>query len=476
MKHTVFRDDFLWGGATAANQLEGAWKEGGKGESIADHLTGGSHAVPRRVTPNLEAGTWYPNHEAIDFYHHYREDIRLFAEMGFKVYRMSIAWTRIFPNGDDLLPNEEGLKFYDEVFDELAKYNIEPLVTISHYETPMNLAIKYGGWKNKALIGLYVKYASVLFERYQKKVKYWLTFNEINAVIAPFGAYMCGAMILNEKENTENVRFNALHNMLVASARAVQAGHRINPDFRIGCMICYMAAYPADCNPENILKCQEYDRKMNSLAGDVHVQGVYPAYAARLFDKLQVRLDIAEGETEDLKKGVVDFYTFSYYMTSCIGTNPSMENTSGNIMGGLKNPYLEASDWGWQIDPKGLRYVLNMLHDRYHIPMMVVENGLGAKDIVDTDKKIHDSYRISYLKKHIEQMKEAVLDGADLIGYTTWGPIDLISASTGEMAKRYGFIYVDKQDDGSGSFERIPKDSFYWYQKVIASNGENLSD
>jgi len=319
-----------------------------------------------------------------------------------------------------------------------------------------------------------MKYAAVLFERYQKKVKYWLTFNEINAVTAPFGAYMCGAMILSDEENTADVRFNALHNMLVASAKAVQVGHSINPGFQIGCMICYMAAYPVNCNPKNVLECQEYDRRMNCLAGDVHVRGVYPAYTKRLFEKMGVKLDVADGELENLKNGVVDFYTFSYYMTNCIGSDDTMQSTSGNIMGGLKNPYLEASDWGWQIDPEGLRYVLNMLNDRYQIPMMVVENGLGAKDIVEADGSIHDSYRILYLKKHIEQMKEAVMDGVNLLGYTTWGPIDLISASTGEMAKRYGFIYVDKQDDGSGNFNRIPKDSFYWYQKVISSNGEIL--
>lgn len=470
----TFRDDFLWGGATAANQFEGAWREGGKGASISDHITGGSHTVPRRITVELEPDAWYPNHDGIDFYHHYKEDIKLFAEMGFKVFRMSIAWTRIFPNGDDALPNEEGLKFYDAVFDELKKYNIEPLVTLSHYETPMNLAVKYGGWRNKALIDLFVKYAETVMNRYKDKVKYWLTFNEINGVIAPFGAYMAGALLLDEDDNQEEVRFNALHNMLVASAKVVQVGHSINPDFMTGCMICYMATYPLNCDPKNILTCQKYDQRMNCIAGDVHVRGAYPEYTWRMLEEEGVKLDIAPGELEILKQGKVDYYTFSYYATNCVGTADDAEAIEGNMTGGLKNPYLEANDWGWQIDPIGLRYVLNQLYDRYQIPLMVVENGLGARDVVEADGSIHDTYRIDYLKKHIEQMKEAVKDGVDLLGYTTWGPIDLVSAGTGEMRKRYGFIYVDKQDDGSGDLHRSRKDSFFWYKKVIESNGEEL--
>lgn len=470
----TFKKDFLWGGATAANQLEGAWNLDGKGPSTADHFTGGSHTVPRQITPVLKDDAWYPNHDGIDFYHKYKEDIALFAEMGFKVFRMSIAWSRIFPNGDDIEPNEAGLEFYDKVFDELHKYGIEPLVTISHYENPMKLTTVYGGWRNKKLIDFFVRYAEVVFDRYKNKVKYWLTFNEINGVTTEFGAYLCGGMILTKAENTYDVRMNALHSMLVASAKAVQIGHKINPDFKIGCMIVNMTTYAINCNPENEMLNLKHNQIMNMLAGDVHVRGEYPSYAERFFEENNVKLDIADGELDELKKGTVDFYSLSYYMTNCEGKVDGAAKTSGNLLGGLVNPYLEASSWGWQIDPIGLRYTLNVLYDRYRIPLMVVENGLGATDTVEADGSINDDYRIEYLKKHIEQMHEAVKDGVDLIGYTTWGPIDLISASTGEMKKRYGFIYVDKNDDGTGTLERSRKKSFYWYKKVIESNGSVL--
>lgn len=473
MKKT-FRKDFMWGGAVAANQLEGAWNIDGKGPSISDHYTGGDINTARRITPELESDAWYPNHDGIDFYHTYKEDIALLAEMGFKTFRLSISWPRIFPNGDDALPNEKGLEFYDKVFDELNKYGIEPLVTISHYETPINLAKKYGGWQNRELIDLFVKYATVLFNRYKGKVKYWLTFNEINCVTVPFGAYLCGAMILSDEENTENVRYNALHNMLVASAKTVQIGHAIDPTYQIGCMLCWLGVYPINPNPSNMLEAQKHHLIHNYLAGDVHVRGSYPAYADRFFEEHNIKLNIQPGDLETLKKGTVDFYSFSYYNTNCVGEDPNAETLNGNMMGGYKNPYLKASEWGWQIDPKGLHYFLCEIYDRYQIPLMVVENGLGALDTVTEDEKIHDDYRIDYLKQHIEQMAEAVADGVDLLGYTSWGPIDLVSAGTGEMRKRYGFIYVDKQDDGTGTGKRLRKDSFFWYKKVIETNGKEL--
>lgn len=475
MNNNIFQGDFLWGGATAANQIEGAWNIGGKGDSVDDHYTGGDVNTPRRVTPILEKDTFYPNHDGIDFYHRYKEDIALFAEMGFNVYRMSIAWSRIFPNGDDEKPNEAGLKFYDDVFDELKKYNIEPLVTISHYESPYALTKNYGGWKNRKLIDFYVKYSETIFRRYKDKVKYWLTFNEINMLTNPFGAFIGGGMILKPEENAKQACFQALHNQFIASAKAVKLGHEINPDFKIGCMICYMAAYARTCNPTDELLVQKYDRIHNMLAGDVQVRGAYPSYAKRFFDEDNIHIDMEPGDENILKDGCVDFYSFSYYMSNCVGADKG-EMASGNIMGGLKNPYLKASTWGWQIDPQGLRWVLNRVYDRYQIPVMVVENGLGAYDKPESDGSICDDYRIDYLKQHIEQMKESVKDGVDLRGYTTWGPIDLISASTGEMGKRYGFIYVDKHDDGTGTLKRSRKKSFYWYKKAIATNGEDLSN
>lgn len=474
MENSTFPKNFLWGGATAANQIEGAWNTDGKGDSVDDHYTAGSAQAPRRVTPILEQDAVYPNHRGIDFYHRYREDIALFAEMGFKVYRMSIAWSRIFPHGDDETPNEAGLAFYDRVFGELRKYHIEPLVTISHYESPYALTEKYGGWKNRALIDLYVRYAETIFQRYQKQVKYWLTFNEINMLTNPFGAYIGGGMLPQPERDMRQDCFRALHNQMVASAKAVQVGHRISPDFRIGCMICFMAVYARTCNPADELLTQQFDRIHNMLAGDVQVRGAYPAYANRFFEENHIDVGMTAEDAQTLQKGRVDYYTFSYYMSNCIGAD-SGETASGNVMGGLKNPYLQTSAWGWQIDPQGLRWVLNRVYDRYQIPIMVVENGLGAEDRVEPDGSICDDYRIDYLKQHIEQMREAVKDGVDLRGYTTWGPIDLVSASTGEMKKRYGFIYVDLQDNGSGTLERRKKKSFDWYKQVIASNGEDLT-
>lgn len=480
-----FKKNFLWGGATAANQIEGGYRENGKGLSTADIMTTGNSFTPRRITPELEEGTYYPSHEAIDFYHKYKEDIKLFAEMGFKIFRMSINWSRIFPNGDELEPNEEGLKFYDNVFSELKKYNIEPLVTISHYEMPLNLVKKYNGWINRNIIDLYVRYCETIFKRYKNSVKYWLTFNEINCLTHPLGAFMAGGILINGDEklsiNHENktdenkqLRFQALHHQFIASARAVKLGHEINSDFKIGCMIAYMCTYPYTCNPEDILLAQQKDNLNNFLCSDVQVRGAYPGFAKRYFRENNIEIIMEENDEQILKDGCVDFYTFSYYMSICVTTDKDIEKTSGNLIGGVKNPYLNTSEWGWQIDSKGLRWSLNNIYNRYQIPIMVVENGLGAIDEIEDDGSINDDYRINYLKEHIIEMKEAVEDGVELIGYTSWGCIDLISASTGEMKKRYGYIYVDKDNDGNGTLKRLKKKSFYWYKKVIESNGEDL--
>lgn len=477
----TFRNDFLWGGATAANQYEGAWNVDGKGVSIPDLCTNGTHTVPKRVTDGFEEGTLYPSHEATDFYHHYKEDIALFAEMGFKTFRLSIAWTRIFPTGMEEKPNEKGLAFYDAVFDECRKYGIEPLVTISHYEMPYALVEKYNGWASRECVDFYVRYCEAIFERYKDKVKYWLTFNEINSGTMVMGATLSLGVIkdyfgpmMGVKDDPQ-VRFQALHHQFVASAKVVKLAHEKYPQFRMGNMICFITMYPSTCHPDDILEAQQKMRMVNWFCSDVQVRGTYPAYADRFFEEQGITIKKEAGDDALLKEGVVDFYTLSYYMSNCIGNaTGNAQMVEGNIVVGLKNPYLEASDWGWQIDPKGLRYSLNAIYDRYQIPIMVVENGLGAKDVKEADGSVHDRYRIDYLKKHIEQMKEAVADGVDLIGYTPWGCIDLVSASTGEMAKRYGFIYVDKYDDGTGTLARSKKDSFYWYQNVIKTNGEDL--
>ena len=476
----TFRKDFFWGGATAANQFEGAWNVDGKGPSVSDMCTNGTKDTPKRITATIEENTLYPSHEAIDFYHHYKEDIKLFADMGFNVFRFSIAWTRIFPTGMEQEPNEAGLAFYDNVIDECRKYNIEPLITISHYEMPYALVEKYNGWYGRECIELFERYCHAIFERYKDKVVYWLTFNEINSGTMPMGNVLSLGTVqgytgpITGVKDDPKIRYQALHHQFVASARVVKYAHDNYPQFKMGNMICFMTTYPATCKPDDMLKAQSEMRMKNWFCSDIMVRGCYPEYADRYFEENDIRIKMEDGDLDIIKNGTVDFYTFSYYMSICASTDENEKLTGGNLMGGVKNPYLEASDWGWQIDPKGLRYTLNAIYDRYHIPMMVVENGLGAVDKVVADGTINDDYRIDYLRKHITEMKEAVKDGVDLMGYTPWGCIDLVSASTGEMAKRYGFIYVDKHDDGTGTLARSKKKSFEWFKGVIESNGEKL--
>ncbi len=477
---TGFRKDFLWGGATAANQIEGAWDVDGKGIAVPDLCTNGTRKVPKRITRTFEPDCKYPSHEAVDFYHHYKEDIALLAEMGYKVFRLSIAWTRIFPTGMESEPNEKGLEFYDRVFDECQKHGIEPLVTISHYEMPYALVEKYKGWLGRECIDYYVNYCKAIFERYKGKVKYWITFNEINVGTLPMGNILSLGTIdektqsfADQVDNPQH-RFQGLHHQFVASAKAVKLAHDNYPDYKVGNMVLFTVGYPYTCDPADIVEAQKYNQMLTWYCSDIQVRGEYPYFAKRYFEENGITIAMEENDTQILKEGTVDFYSFSYYMTSCVTTKEDVAKTEGNMSLGIMNPYLEASDWGWQIDPIGLRYALNEIYSRYQIPMMVVENGLGAYDEIEADGSINDDYRIDYLRKHIEQMKEAVNDGVELWGYTPWGCIDLVSASTGEMAKRYGFIYVEKYDDGTGSLKRRKKKSFDWYKNVIATNGEEL--
>lgn len=475
-----FPKGFFWGGATAANQCEGAWDVDGRGESVADHFTGGDYKTPRYFTHEIDGNTYYPSHEAVDFYHHYQEDIGLFAEMGFTIYRMSISWSRLFPRRDEEKPNQKGIEFYKNVFTELKKHHIEPLVTISHYDIPFSIAQRYGGWQNRKFIDFYLRYCRVIFTEYGSLVKYWLPFNEINVLSNGYGDIMaagilpekdCPMFYTEETAETKNRRFQALHHQFVASAKAVAMGHEMNPDFKFGCMIAASLPYGYTCNPDDQLMAQRELYLKNYFCGDVLCRGVYTPMAARYFEEQHISLETEEEDADTLKRGTVDFYSFSYYMSSCVSTDTDKPGSTGNMTQGVKNPYLESSDWGWQIDPKGLRYYLNEVYGRYHIPVMVVENGLGAEDRLE-DGKVADPYRIEYMRSHIRQMHEAVKDGVELLGYTSWGCIDLVSLSTGEMKKRYGFIYVDKNNDGSGSLKRYKKESFEWYKKVIADNGE----
>lgn len=465
--------DFLWGASTAANQVEGAWNEDGKGISVIDVQARGEDS-PREPTPGILPGRHYSSHLASDFYHRYKEDIALFSQLGLKAYRMSIAWTRIFPNGTEENPNETGLAFYDSVFDELKKYHIEPIVTISHYEPPYALSL-HGGWSNRSMVDHYLRYCKVLFNRYRNKVKYWLTFNEINCALVPFGIMTaCGVNAdIRDPQNTEQLRFQCLHHQFVASAQAVQLAHRMIPDCKVGCMIASMMNYPLTCSPKDVLATQQSNQMKNMFCGDVMIRGSYPGYSARYFAEHGISLETLPADVEVLKKGTVDFYAFSYYMTNCCGLSPNAEKTAANLVEGLKNPYLQASEYGWQIDPDGLRYLMNELYDRYQIPLMIVENGLGAKDVLEQGC-VHDPYRIDYLRAHICAMMEAVNDGVQLIGYMPWSALDLIALSTGSIEKRYGFIYVDADDEGNGTYDRYKKDSFYWYKKVISSNGADL--
>jgi 6-phospho-beta-glucosidase len=475
-----FPVSFYWGGATAANQVEGAWTEGGKGKSVSDVMALGSHKKLRKICLDDNDTEIFPSEKASDFYHHFKEDIALFAEMGFKMYRFSIAWTRIFPNGDEEYPNEEGLKFYDSVFEELKKYNIEPLVTISHNELPLNLAKKFNGWASREMIDCYLKLCKVLFNRYKDYVTYWIPFNEINNLTLPIAMYMHGGIILDGMKafgdgvDNPQLRYQALHHVFVAAAEAVKLGKSINPNNQFGTMICHITMYPLTCQPEDILLTQREDLIRNCFCSDVQLFGEYPYYQMKYFEEQNISIDITDEDKKILKENKHDFYSFSYYMSVCRSSDLNADQTSGNIMGGARNPYLNETEWDWQIDPIGLRYTLNKVYDRYRVSVMITENGLGATDVLE-DGHVHDAYRIEYLKMHVEQMLEAINDGVDLIAYTPWGCIDLVSCSTGEMSKRYGFIYVDSDNFGNGTFNRYKKDSFYWYKKVITSNGEDLA-
>lgn len=470
------REDFLWGGAMAANQCEGGWQEGGRGMALVDVIPYGENRMPvmegHMDYRELPEGTIYPGREAIDLYGHYKEDIALFAEMGLKCYRFSFSWSRIFPTGEETEPNEEGLKYYEMLIDELLRYNIEPVVTICHFDMPLHLVDKYGSWRNRRVIDFYLNYCQTVFRRFKDKVRYWITFNEINMLMhLPF----MGAGIRFAKGEDETfVKYQAAHNELVASAYAVRLAHEINPAFRVGCMLAAGSVYPYSCRPEDVWESIKKDRE-NYFFIDVQARGEYPAYAEKFLEQAGIRLEMGPWDRKILKEHTVDFVSLSYYNSRCVHADGQGEASGGNVFASARNPYLECSQWGWPIDPLGLRITLNALYDRYRKPLFIVENGLGARDEPGEDGKIEDDYRIDYLKAHIKAMMAAVdEDGVDLIGYTPWGCVDLISATTGEMSKRYGFIYVDKDDRGNGTLKRVRKKSFSWYREVIASNGENL--
>ncbi|HCG8742751.1 TPA: glycoside hydrolase family 1 protein [Vibrio parahaemolyticus] len=458
-----FPDNFLWGGAIAANQVEGAYNLGGKGLSTSDMLPNGilsPHQTREERTPGIKD-------LAIDFYNRYPEDIALFKEMGFACLRLSIAWSRIFPNGDELEPNEEGLAFYDKIFDELAKHDMQPFVTLSHYEMPYALVENYGGWGDRRVIEFFERYAKTVLERYKDKVKLWLTFNEINMSLhAPFTG------VGLPEDATEQEIYQAIHHQLVANAKAVKLCQKIVPNGKIGNMLLGAMNYPYTCNPDDVLAAMHENNKW-LFFGDVQTRGQYPGYMKRYFRENGIEIQMQDDDLEDIASASVDFISFSYYASGCASADPKQKEV-GNIVESVPNPYLEKSQWGWLIDPKGLRILLNFLHDRYQKPLFIVENGLGARDEFDENGEIQDDYRIAYLNDHLVQAHEAILDGVELMGFTSWGPIDLVANSTAEMSKRYGYIYVDRHDDGQGTLERKRKKSFYWYQDVIRTAGGSL--
>lgn len=478
----TFPEGFLWGGAIAANQAEGAWNAAGKGISTADtamnkkNISKGDYKKQNAVSSEQLARALqdqstvnYPKRRGIDFYHRYPEDLALMGEMGIKTLRTSIAWTRIFPNGNETNANEEGLLFYDRLFDEMIKNGIEPLVTLSHYEMPMYLVDHYGGWTSREVIDFFVRFSTTVFNRYKDKVKYWITFNEIDGIVRhPFTN---GGIVPDRFENVEQAVYQSLHHQFIASAYAVKLCHEIIPDAQIGCMLTSLLHYPHTCNPLDVLAAHK-NNQFNLFFTDVQVRGAYPGYIERYFREQGIIIEKVEGDSELLKKYTADFISFSYYNSFVASADSEgLETVSGNTMGGVKNPYLPVSDWGWQIDPIGLRLALNNLYSRYQVPLFIVENGIGAYDTIEDDGTISDPYRIEYLRSHIEQMHEALLDGVEIMGYTVWGIIDLISYSSSEMEKRYGLIHVDQDNDGNGTLERRRKESFFWYQNLISNNG-----
>ncbi|PAD23063.1 glycoside hydrolase family 1 protein [Terribacillus saccharophilus] len=482
----TFSKDFLWGGAIAANQAEGAWNVDGRGMSVADvasyrsdlslddyegHLAISSGVVQKAMDDPTDK--YYPKRRGIDFYHHYKEDLALFAEMGFKALRISIAWSRIFPTGEEQEPNEKGLQFYDNLFKEMKKHNIEPIVTLSHYEMPLALSVKYNGWVERKVIDDFVRFSNVCFNRYKDYVKYWLTFNEIDSINRhPFTTAGIIPDKCPEGKEEEQV-YQALHHQFVASALVTKDCHEIIPGSQVGCMLTKLTTYPNTCKPEDV-EITLKKNLQNYFYADVQVFGEYPRLTLKKLERKGIQIQMEEGDLEILKENTVDYLSFSYYMSLTESAKDGLERAAGNTVTGVKNPYLPATDWGWQIDPVGLKISLLELYDRYRKPLIIVENGMGAKDVVESDGSIHDDYRVNYFREHFRQMKEAVEEGVELFGYTSWGSIDIISAGTSQMSKRYGFIYVDQDDDGNGTLERTRKDSFYWYKKVIESNGEDL--
>lgn len=482
-----FQEKFLWGTSISAEQVEGGWNEGGKSPVQIDYATAGSTSSYRKVwyqkadgsrgnfpvfghLPNggryaLFEDLHYTNHVACDFYHHWKEDLTLFAEMGFTTFNTSIAWSRIYPHGTEGGVNQEGVEFYRQVFTEARRLGMDPVITLYKYDEPVYFEETYGGWTNRKMIDEFVAFAKTCFIEYKGLINKWLTFNELNILM------MMGQ---NDQNTTADERYLIMHNQMVAAARSVKAAHEIDSELKVGCMIAGICAYPLTSDPEDVLKNYQYFQKMFCYCADTQVRGSYPSFAESIRKEEGAHLEVSEEDKKDLLEGKADFLGFSYYSSNCITTHDDSEVGKGNMISAVRNPYLKVSAWGWAMDPTGYRYFLNKIYDRYQIPLFDVENGLGEYDKVEADGSIHDDYRINYLRNHVRNLKAAIADGVDIFGYTTWGGLDLVSAGTGQMEKRYGMIYVDMDDKGNGTLERKRKDSFFWYEKCVKSNGEDL--
>lgn len=474
---TGFPEGFLWGGAVAANQCEGAWQEGGKGMCLAD-INEFQNDIPldqkyngEEITEHvreLMASTTkvFPKRWGIDFYHTYKEDLKLLAELGLKTFRTSINWARIFPNGDDAEPSEEGLAFYDNLIDEIRAGGMEPMITCLHYEMPVALTLNYNGWYSRELIDLFERYCKVILDRYHDRVKLWIPINQINLVSVE--SYNALGICADRVDNLLEAKYQALHNQMVACARVCRYAHETYPDLQVGMMLCGGPAYPGSAKPEDVLACMRHNQT-DYFFGDVMLRGHYPGYMLRFFEDNGLDVRFGEGDLDDLAAGTADFMSFSYYYTSVCD-----EKTYESGNSDRSNELLPANPWGWSIDPLGLRFTLNEFYDRWRKPIYITENGIGYHDKLEEDGHVRDPYRVEYFRAHIEQMREAICDGVDLRGYYAWGPIDIVSCSSSEMTKRYGFIYVDLDDYGQGSGKRVKKDSFDWYRHVIETNGAEL--
>lgn len=478
MKNLTFPKDFLWGGSIAAHQCEGAYQEDGKGLGMMDLVTTGSYETPRHISKKIEEGYCYPSHTGIDFYHRYKEDIKLFAQMGFKALRISIDWSRIYPNGDDETPNDAGLQYYHDVIDTLLEYGIEPMVTLYHFEMPMHVVTHYQSWLKRDTIALYLRFVKTVVTSFKGKVHHWITFNEMNHIdptseVTDIFTYMITGLKYSELEDKKQALALLGYHMTLASVKAIPIIKEIDPENKVGCVFGITPYYPKTCKPEDVLMAfKAMDRDFYQI--DAMCNGCFPLYKQKEYERNGIDISITKEDEEAFAKGTLDYIGLNYYASEVIA-DQSDEVDKTSYFGGLENPYLKRSNWGWQIDPVGLRYLLNYTYHRYGLPIIITENGLGANDVISEDGSIHDDYRIEYLNAHIKCIMDSVeKDGVDCFGYLMWGPIDLVSATTGEMKKRYGFIYVDKQDDGTGSYERTTKDSFDWYQHVIETNGKNI--